>query len=72
MHTPPGGPDFTGNGGDSIEYAWFLWDDQPLRVVWLNTENVEKAKPVSSKCALTGWVSPDRLLTSIAARYGCP
>ena len=42
-HTPslyvtPRRPDFTGNGGDATEYAWFVWDGKLPTVAILHTE----------------------------------
>lgn len=41
IYVTPRRPSFTGNGTDATEYAWFVWDDQPSRVVILDTERVD-------------------------------
>jgi hypothetical protein len=42
LYISPRRPDFTGEGGDATEYAWFVWDDNPRRIEWLPTENEKK------------------------------
>ena len=37
----PKRPDFTGDGGDSIEYAWFVWGRAP-NVHILETERCDR------------------------------
>jgi len=35
----PRRPSFTGKGTDATGYGWFVWDDQPTRIVLLETED---------------------------------